>query len=197
MVSLLFLCFFSGNTAFCQLRKAKIWMMVCKHTFMNLRKRYPGYQETYLHYKTFTDFNAMIHICSMQPVQLEERFMETPRVKNIREFSNNYINEQQHLTICFASPIIVPKGTSPAQLPIYNSIAISVVPTNNEELVDVMVFVKSENHYMPLDWFRNVPLKEPQQFDPQIFKQDPPISQTDQEELYQMVLEKVDVLKNK
>lgn len=133
-------------------------------------------------------------MCSMQPVELQEIYMKSSTHKSSYTFSYDYELIEQNLTICFASPSIVPEGTSPTELPIYNSIAISVVPTNNEQFVHVMVFVKTQQHYIPLDWFPNIQLQESEQLAPEIFTQDPPTSQTNQAKLYHMILKKAEVL---
>lgn len=132
-------------------------------------------------------------MCSKQEVKLE-----TAYTSNHQFAISEYVSVKQHLTICFASPSIVPEDISPQTLPMYKHTAISVVPTDDERFINIMIFLKIEQHYIPIDWLKDIELQPSQDISipHTLFAQDTPTSQSNQAKLYKILLKNADILKN-
>lgn len=105
---------------------------------------------------------------------------------------HEYTFVEQNLTICLASRSIVPENTSLIEEPLYKHIAISVIPSNTNEFVKVLIFSQLEEKYIPFGWLQYVPLQP--SIDDELFKQDPPTSKMNKIELCGIFLQKADTL---
>lgn len=134
-------------------------------------------------------------MCLQREVQLETVYLRD----YLFELANyNYTVVQQHLTICLASPSIVPEDISPKTLPIYNHIAISVVPiTGDERLINIMIFFKTEEQrYIPIDLLTSIKLQPPQDLSTPLILPNTPISQSNQEQVYYILSKNVQIFEH-
>lgn len=188
--------FHRGETQFCKSRKVNMWAVTCNYVVKLLRKNDP-YQEVYLHYSSFNPEISTFYMCPILKVEIKENYVTNLVKRNCPLEEDKYI--RQALTICPASPILLEKNKLPIELPLYRTITISVVPTDDEQNIRIMVFLKNEeNNYIPFKWisYARFPLLKQLDSTPDtLFTLQSPTSMRNVEELHDIFYKNFDNLR--